>query len=228
MAISDKEFEQLLVTALYIVSERECAGTPTDEELEQLIHPSPRSLRRMNSIIRNPKKHIRNYGRPIYIKVLRNVAAVFVVITLLLGAAMAVSPTVRAVVIDFVRSWFEDRTEYWTPENTSSYEWSFGYVPEGFELTLMNEVESNNFRVYENDSAATIYISVSSGTKLIDNEHSTFYETEVNGRTVDVYTSNNPDYQNMIVIHDKNNGVVISIISELQISEILKIAEFME
>jgi len=101
MAISDKEFEQLLVTALYIVSERECAGTPTDEELEQLIQPSPHSLRRMNSIIRNPNRHIRNYGRPIYLKVLRNAAAVLVAMSLLLGAAMSVSPTVRAAVIDF-------------------------------------------------------------------------------------------------------------------------------
>jgi len=228
MAISDKEFEQLLVTALYIVSERECAGMPTDEELEQLIQPSPHSSRRMKSIIRNPNRHIRNYGRPIYLKVFRNVAAVLVAMSLLLGAAMSVSPTVRAAVIDFVRSWFKDRTEYWTPGNSSAYEWSFGYIPEGFELSLLDEVESNSYRVYENDNAEAIIISISRGTRTIDNEHSTFYETEINGREVDVYESNNPEYQNMIVVHDRKTGMVISIISELHISEILKIAEFIE
>jgi hypothetical protein len=63
------------------------------------------------------------------------------------------------------------------------------------------------------------------GTRIIDNEHSVFYETKGNGNAVDVYESNDPEYENMIMIHENNIGVTISIISELQLSEIFKIAE---
>ena len=225
MSISDEEFEQLIVTALYIVSERECAGAPSDEELEQLIQPSPHSQRRMNAIIRNPNKYIRNYRRPLYLKVLRNAAAVFIVITILLGAAMAVSPTVRAAVIDFVRSWFEDRTEYWTPDNPLDGNWSFNYIPQGFNKVMDMTNEIQIVQIYENEATTLISIEISAGQKAIDNEHSVFYQTVISGRTVHVYEAISTNYNSILVIYDKTEGVFITLTSPIPINELIRIAE---
>jgi hypothetical protein len=226
---TDEEFDELLTASLYRAAELDyMADMPSDEELDKMIQPSLRFQRRMKALLRNPKRYIRNIRRPVYLKILRSAAAVFISFVILLGAAMAVSPTVRAAVSNFVRSWFEDRTEYWTPEDGENKEWSFGYIPEGFELLLLDEVETNSYRVYQNAKAETIVISISTGSRIIDNEHSIFYEAVIGGRAADVYESIDPEYQHIIVLHDEESGVVISIISDIEMGTLIQIAEGIE
>ena len=225
MSMSDAEFEKLLAAALVRANELDYEEIPSDEELHRIIKPSQRFLRRKNAFLRNPNKFIRNQRKPIYLRVLQNVAAVFIVLTILLGAAMAVSPTVRAAVIDFVRSWFEDRTEYWTPEDDAEYEFSFGYIPEGFELLSEQVVLTDSIRVFKNGHDETIKVMISQGTHIIDNEHSVYYQTSLNGRVTYVYESVDPQYSNRIMLYDNTAGVVIAITSTIGIDELIKMAE---
>lgn len=224
MPISDEEFEKLLIAALYKASEIDYEGEPSDDELDQIVQPSPRFRRKMKSLLRNPDKYIRNQRKPIYIKVLQNAAVVFIVFTILLGAIIAVSPTVRAGVIDFVRSWFEDRTEYLTPEDELSYKWSFGYFPEGFELLVEQDYGVSITSIYKNNNAL-ITVIISRGKQVLDNEHAIYYQVERNKRTIDIYESTDPLYPNIVVLHDDNTGSVISINSDINLNELIKIAE---
>ena len=116
MKISDAEFDILLTKAIYRAAKLDYCAAPTDDELDEIIHPSLRFRRRLKAMLSNHGRYIRSYRRPIYLRVLRTAAIFLIAFTVLLGAAMAVSPTVRAAVTDFVRSWFEDRTIYQTSD----------------------------------------------------------------------------------------------------------------
>jgi len=156
---------------------------------------------------------------------MRAAAAVFIAITVLFSASMAVSPTVRASVVSFVRKWLEDRTEYHVPQSDLHRDWSFGYIPEGFELVEKNSGLLQLFLVYENIDLVKILISISTGSLIIDNEHSDFNKTTINGNDADVYVSNDPDYPNIIVMMHEQTGMKIMMQSDVDISELIKIVE---
>ena len=54
---------------------------------------------------------------------------------------------------------------------------------------------------------------------------SVYYQTTVNGSIADIYESIDPSYPNTIVIYDDTSGSLITIISEIEISELIKIGE---
>ena len=222
--IDDIEFEKRLTSALYRAAELDYTDTQ-DETLEHSVLPSLRFQRRMRGLVKSPTRYVKNQRRPIYIRVLRTAAAVLIIFTMTLGAAMAVSPTVRAAVVDFVRSWFEDRTEYKTTPGLLERDWTFGYIPEGFELEAEMENELQVFRVYSNINSERIFIDIGAGQGFIDNEHSVFYQLTINSSLVDVYESISEEYYNIIVIYDDFSGSIINIISSIDIDEIIKIAE---
>jgi hypothetical protein len=225
MKISDAEFDILLTKAIYRAAKLDYCAAPTDDELDEIIHPSLRFRRRLKAMLSNHGRYIRSYRRPIYLRVLRTAAIFLIAFTVLLGAAMAVSPTVRAAVTDFVRSWFEDRTIYQTSGHELDREWVFEYIPEGFELSdrIINEIKQ--FSVYQDSNGVYIFIIISSGKQTIDNEHSDFYQTRINGKAADIYESNVRAYPNTVLVYDDRSDVFITLVSEIDIDEIIKIAE---
>ena len=225
MHISNAEFDKLLVTALYRAAELDYCTVPTDDELDALVQPSLRFSRRINALLKDQHRYIRNHRRPVYMKVLRAAAAILIAFTVLLGTAMAVSPTVRAAVVNFVRSWFEDRTIYQTPERNLGKIWIFEYIPEGFELyeDISNEIQA--LYIYIDSVGTTISISISTGRQGVDNEHSFFSQTIINGNAADVYESYDSQYPNMVIMFDDREGVFITLVSEIEIDELIKIAE---
>jgi len=54
------EFDKLLTAALYRASELDYVDLPSDEELDQMIQPSPRFQRMMDSILRDSTGCIRS------------------------------------------------------------------------------------------------------------------------------------------------------------------------
>jgi len=104
--MTNEEFDKLLTASLYRAVELDYADMPSAAELDKIVQPSENFERKMKAVLQNPKKSVKNRQRPIYYKILRTAAAVLITFTVLLGTAMAVSPTVRAAVIDFVRTWF--------------------------------------------------------------------------------------------------------------------------
>lgn len=228
MRIDDAQFDELLTAALYRADELDYYDMPSDEELEQLVQPSPRFQRKMKSLLRDPNRYIRSRRLPIYVKVMRSAAAVFIVLTLLLGSAMAVSPTVRAAVVNFVRTWFEDRTVYQTPDHVLDKEWTFGFIPEGFKLIDAIETELHLLYIYQNDHALILSITVSREKQVVDNEHSVFSQTVLSGRSADIYESIDPQYPSIIVIFDELSGVFITLVSEIDVGELIRIAENIE
>ena len=103
--VDDNRFDELITEALYCAIDIEYP-IPSDEELHQIIRPSPRFHRRMKAFLRNPNKYIRRLQRPerpVYVKVLRVAAATLVLLVILFGVVIAVSPAVRAMVMSLIR-----------------------------------------------------------------------------------------------------------------------------
>jgi len=160
-----------------------------------------------------------------YKKIMRVAASFLVTITILFSAAIAISPTARAAVVNFVRTWLEDRTIYHVPQQNLDRDWSFGYIPDGFELIIEETNELQKIFIWEDENLSPIFIAITTGDAAIDNEQYNLYTTTINGNIVDIYESMDEEYPNMIVIHDKQNGVLITLWAYLEISIITKIAE---
>jgi len=220
----DKNFEKLVTAALYRAAELDEIEAQSKNPNES-VTPSLKLQRKMKAMLRNPSAYVRNLRRPMYKKVMRVAALFFITITITFSITMAVSPTVRATVVNFVRIWLEDRTIYQVPQQNLDRDWSFGYIPDGFELVEEVSDELQKFFIWEDENQSTIFISITTGNSTIDNENYTFYTTIINSNVTDIYESINEEYPSMIIIHDKINGVLIIIGAYLEIDEVIKIAE---
>ena len=221
------DFDCLLTAALYRAAELDYGNIPPDDELEQILHISPQYKSKMDLLFtKKRKKANQKQIRPFYIKFMQTAAVVLVTLTLLLGTLMLVSPTVRAEIINFVRTWFEDRTAYSSPDVDIEKEWTIGYVPDGFKLVDTVEHDGLLMYVYQNDSDPLLFIQISSGKIVVDNEHSDFSQATLsNGKLIDIYESNDPIYPSKVVFYDEATGLTIIVTSELAVDELIKIME---
>ena len=225
MRMTDAEFEVLLAAAVNRAAELDYAEIPSDDEIDKFIQPSAQAQQKMKALLRDPNRYVRSLHRPIYLKAMRFAASFLMTLLVLLGATMAVSPTARAAVVDFVRSWFEDRTVYETPDRDLHSEWGFGYIPEGFELIDKFQTEVHILYIYQDETASLLTITVSREKQVVDNEHSEFYQVTINERLSDIYESNDPLYPSMIIIYDESSGLFVTLVSDLDITELIMIAE---
>lgn len=228
MRMTDVEFEELFAAAVVRAAELDYAEMPSDDDIDKIVQPSARAQHKMKNLIHNPNGYIRRLRRPIYMKVLRIAASFIVTLTLLLGATMAISPTVRAAVIDFVRSWFEDRTVYEASSGNIDREWIFTYIPDGFNLIDEVETEFHLLYVYQDNHGTILTISVSGERQVIDNEHAEFSEAIIGGRIADIYESVDPHYPSTIIVFDYLTGLFITFASEIEIAELMMIVEGIE
>ncbi|MDR0916098.1 MAG: DUF4367 domain-containing protein [Oscillospiraceae bacterium] len=222
--MNDVIFEERLTNALLRAAELDYF--PKADEIQNAT-PSARHERQIRAMLRNPNAYAARLRRPLYKKILRTAAIIIVALSLALGAAMTV-PQVRAAVVNFVRSWFADHTEYKTGTQTESdvSGWGFGYIPDGYELTNERVGEQTALYVYENsDDLIVITISGNTGKLLVDNEYYEYYTTQIGGAAADVYVSNEAGYTSSVVLYRERENVLIVIDAELDVSELVKIAE---
>jgi len=225
MSIDDAYLDKLLTDALYRAAELDYMEEPTEEELDNIIHPSNQFKRKMSTLLRNPQSYIRSHQKPVIIRVIRVAAAVFVACIVLFATTMAVSPTVRAAVVGFVRTWFEDRTTYQIPDRDLSAGLTFSYIPDGFVLLEEIDLDIQLIYIFQSVDSITINVTVSSGKLIVDNEDSFYYSTTTNDFPVEVYERIDDEKLNVIIVHHESRGVYITLESEIEVAELLLIAE---
>jgi len=226
--MDNANFDKLLTDALYRAAELEYMEKPTNDVLDKKNQPSKQFKKKITIMLRNPQSYIRNLKRPVYLRVIRAAAVVLIAFTVLFGTTMAVSPTVRAAVVAFVRTWFEDRTIYQIPDRELNEGLTFGYIPEGFVLVEEIDLDLQLIYVFQDIDSTIIYITVSSGSLTIDNEDSFYYRTTINGFPAEVYESTDDEKPSVLVVHKENTGIFITLVSKINTSELIKIAENIE
>ena len=73
---------------------------------------SARLQRQMNAMLNDPNGWAKRQRRPIWIQVARVAAMILLTFSLSLGALMAVSPTIRAAIINWAVEWYDTHIVY--------------------------------------------------------------------------------------------------------------------
>ena len=228
--MQDKAFDDLLREAVIEFVDRKYVQTmPPINELEEIVKPSARFKRRMAKMIENPKKYLRDLRRPMHLRILRKVAVVIIIISMLFGSAMLV-PSVRAKVVEIVRSWFDDHTEYnIVSETTAEFpdRIEFGYIPDGYELEFENLGDIQLIHVFQNQYAHRLEILLTSGPSpvCIDNEYSEIYSMKTDTFVVDVYESNDENTPSTALTYDEERKLLIIVKGQVAVDELVSILE---
>ena len=228
--MNDVEFEYLLKTAVIKAAELDyMSDMPPEEELSQIIKPSATFEKKMARLINDPKTYTKKSRRPTYMKALRTVASIFLVITIMFSLSM-LNPVARAKFVALVRSWFEDHTEYAIIDDAGVKipdSVTLGYIPEGFILSFETHNHISLNLLFRTDTGRYFDIEIFGDSKLLhlDNEHAALYSVVVNGYPVDVYESDDEDYPSTLVCYDEDNSLIISMTGTLSISELIKVIE---
>ena len=228
--MNDVEFERLLKTAVIKAAELDyMSDIPPEEELSQVIKPSATFEKKMAKLINDPKTYTKKSRRPTYIKALRTVASIFLVISIMFSLSM-LNPVARAKFVALVRSWFEDHTEYAIIDDAGVKipdSATLGYIPDGFSLSFEAHNQISLNLLFRADTGKYFDVEIFGDRNLLhlDNEHATLYSSSVDGYAVDVYESEGEDYPSTIVCYDEDNALIISITGTLSIDELTQVLE---
>lgn len=132
------DFDALLPRALMDANLLQFRQTLEQAETRE-VDFSPRYRRSRLRLMNDPQEWLRRRTRPLWKKVLRGAACVFLACTLALGGLMAVSPTVRAAVLHWLREFTEQGVTYRPGEAETGLapSWRPAWLPEG---TYMNDL----------------------------------------------------------------------------------------
>ena len=196
---------------------------------------SPRLLRQMTAMLNDPNGWAKRQHRPVWNRIAHAAAVILLTFTLSLGALMAVSPTVRAAVITWVREVYEHSVVYrfFAQSEGSLPEYAPAWLPEGYVLeerqefdgwvlcTYHNAVHEKWFSFDYRYAAEDVQVQVGG----YDDENAPASEScTVNGIAADFYPAGDSDTNNLVWV-DETRGIVFTINSTLEKGVVLHIAE---
>ena len=119
-----------------------------EKEAAEPFNPSRNHQRQMRDMLKDPNKWLRNKIKPVWKVAVQRVAVVLLIASLGLGSVMAVSPTVRAAVIQWVTEWYETHITFRyagdsDSDNLLNYE-ILG-LPEGYSEVKEDRIEDDGY-----------------------------------------------------------------------------------
>lgn len=184
---------------------------------------------------RKMAKLIHRVNHPVRYQVMRSVAAIVFVLLTLFGAVLAVSPEVRARVIDWVRRTVSSFSQYesHTPIDPGTrYVYVLPEIPKGYALLTTIEKEDGQTNLYLNQAGSGLqfsYIYSGDGNSLfVEAEDYDISAAAVGQCPADVYIARNSGETNVIVWEDPSEGVLFYISAMLDEPALIKLAESVE
>ena len=185
-------------------------------------------------------KLIRKAKHPVWNQALRYAAIIILVIGLLFGAMLAISPEVRAGVV----GWF--RTASYGPYTHYSnldaqkipnaaaemeYDYYLPTLPDGYELLFETDKAMGDGRtcIYVSDTGAMLTFSyryaIGVGDYFLNVEGYQQEKVKVGMLEADLYTTTEEGQNNVIVWNSKHGGVMFSINALMEKEELIALAE---
>lgn len=134
-------FDALLGRALMEANWREYGSFWAEAEMPQF---SPKYLRWRTRLLSDPFGWMKKRLRPLWAKTLRTAACLLLISGLALGSLMAVSPTVRAAVLNWLREISGNLMTYSMERQTQTdmlpSNWRITWLPDGWELENMTTI----------------------------------------------------------------------------------------
>lgn len=193
---------------------------------------SPRFERQMNAMLTDPQRWATRRVRPLWKKCVQTAAALLLVCSLSLGALMAVSPAVRAAVINWVTEWYETYILYrYSGEQISGElpKYEITDLPEGYVETERIEMPEYFCVTYKNEEGQWLrfaYSYMQQGSALdILTEGVEVRDITVNGFDSQIFLSLDPKNDNTLTWIDPSANLQFTVDAFLDESAILHIAE---
>lgn len=195
------------------------------ENMPQVEHQfSARFERKMNRLIRRVE-------HPVQHAFFRSVAAVLLLVFILFGMVFAISPEVRASVINWVKSTFFEFTQYSANQNTENadFEYYLQFIPEGYSEFRTNDTEYGNTIIYIHEDGRLLKFLYADGNgahklSIITDLH-THIEAHVNGNKADIYITDSELESNAIVWTDSESGYLFFIGAKADKDQLIALAE---
>lgn len=195
------------------------------ENMPQVEHQfSARFERKMNRLIRQVEHPVRH-------TFFRSVAAVLLLVFILFGMVFAISPEVRASVINWVKSTFFEFTQYSANQNTENadFEYYLQFIPEGYSEFRTNDKEEGKTFIYIHEDGHLLKFLYADGNgahklSIITDLH-THIESHVNGNKADIYITDSELESNAIVWTDSESGYLFFIGAKADKDQLIALAE---
>ena len=194
--------EKMLADAAAELNEAMLASLPDPSEC---VHVFSRAFER------KMKHIIRKANHPVIYRLGRAAACFLLVFLLGLGSLMAVSPTVRAAVVGWVKEQYETFTSYFFQGGdmqTGTEDYELSEIPAGYTLLKRIDVPGSSTIIYVNDNHQFLQINYSSNPALVSitvahdsHVHSTVTIGDI---IADLYTSVDPK-QSTALVWEYNN-----------------------
>lgn len=199
---------------------------------------SARLQRQMNAMLNDPNGWAKRQRRPIWIKAARVAAMILLTFSLSLGALMAVSPTIRAAIINWAVEWYDTQIVYrFSGEPADDPDaplprYEVTALPEGYNPFKDEIITPGSYDIgYANADGELFwfgYQRMEQGAALAiqeNTENMTAYEVTVNGCKGWVYCSRDADQHSIIVWIDECSNLEFNISGFFEKDELLHIAE---
>lgn len=177
--MTEEELDQRIRALLLETIRLEWGDMPQDTPLPA---PSPRHQRQLRAMTDDPWGWYRRRIRPVWKRVLHTAATILLTCSIALGAVMAVSPTVRAVVVQWVREWYESILlyRYAGPENPEGLpQYTISELPDGYTETERFVTPSYVNVTYQNNQGQLFYLNY----VFIQEGNTNIYHTDSMGIT---------------------------------------------
>lgn len=204
-----------------------------EKEAAEPFNPSRNHQRQMRDMLKDPNKWLRNKIKPVWKVAVQRVAVVLLIASLGLGSVMAVSPTVRAAVIQWVTEWYETHIVYRyfddQPQIDGMTHFTIQDIPQGYEEVERVELPSSGSVVYEDDNGDVIYFDYTymhqgSGTfVLLEGEN--IENVTINGMAGHCFLSEVEGNFNTLTWIDEDDNVQFVIDCALELEDLLLMAE---
>lgn len=212
LCIAAEEYEKALLAAL--------------PEIAECNHRfSPKFEKKMRHLLYKVK-HQSAYT------IFRRIACAVIAIILCCGMLLMLNTEVRATVVSWIKEIYKSYTSYFfagdTNEEPVSQAFDLGEVPEGYVLVERFETDSGASVYYTHENGNMIAFSYEfsedSGAFYFKLEDHIFEQEYINGITMDIYLSQNPEYTNTI-IWETEDKILFSIIAKLDKNSLIELAK---
>lgn len=195
----------------------DAAAAEFAQELDstEQVPVSFRFQRQMQLMVNNPNKWAKRKKEPVWTQVVKYAAVIVLTCSLAFGTTMAISPTARAAVVEWVTEWYENSVLYRffgeaSFEDMPKYqvtELPPDYYDTGMPLELPNSIEL----IYENSVGEIMrfeYMRVEDGSALIINtDNMEIFDIAIGHSRGHLYISQDPQQSSAITWYDEKSGL---------------------
>jgi len=205
------------------------------DKIDAVFTPSARYRRQIAAMQRNPLKWMRQKARPLWKRILRQAAMLFLVLSAGFGCVMVTVPSARGAAVRWMLEWYDTCVIYRYEGKLPQHElpmYILTWLPEGFEEKTREDFPSMMSCKYEDSEGNRIYLVywfVQEGrVSAIETENQSITSITVNGHEGLYFESPNQEDYNTITWIDLESGIQFQIDACIDFSGILHMADSVE